>query len=268
MLHADRSGHGPPLLLLHGFTGSIATWDVVRVALEPRFSVIAVDLPGHGLSSAPADDARFALHHLAGDLVKLLDAMRVDRAGVIGYSMGGRAALQFALSFPERVAALLLESATPGIDDARDRGARIDSDMALADMIERDGVESFVHFWERLPIWSTQTSLPHELREMVHAQRLANNPTGLANSLRGAGAGSRPSIATHLGSLAMPTLVVAGSMDPKFVELAGQMQKAIPEARARIVARAGHTVHLEQPAEFSEIAVDFFGEVAASGSWS
>lgn len=269
-LHADRFGEGPPLLLLHGFTGSSAAWDSLRPELEPRFTVIAVDLPGHGRSSAPADHSRFALHHLAQDLVRLMDTVGVHRAGVLGYSMGGRAALQLALSFPERVAALLLESATPGIESAQDRGVRIDSDFALADMIERDGVESFVHFWERLPIWSTQATLPSDVSESVHARRLANEPTGLANSLRGAGAGSRPSVAPQLGSLSMPTLLIAGALDPKFVDLAHLMQQTIPHARAEIIAGAGHTVHLEKPAEFMAIVDDFLDGVIGSpdsGRW-
>ena len=263
-LHADRSGHGPALLLLHGFTGSSATWDSLRPALEPHFSVIAVDLPGHGRSGAPADDTRYALHHLADDLAALLDAVGVDRAAVLGYSMGGRAALHFAIAHPERVSALILESATPGIESAHDRGARIDSDFALADMIERDGVESFVHFWERLPIWSSQAALPGDVRQTVHERRLANGPTGLANSLRGAGAGARPSVARQLESLPMPTLLMAGALDPKFVELARVMHEFIPDARTEIVSGAGHTVHLERPTEFIAIVNEFL--VSALGS--
>ena len=263
-LHADRSGDGPPLVLLHGFTGSGAIWDSVRHALEPRFSVITIDLPGHGRSSAPADYSRFALHHLALDIARLLDALEIERAGVVGYSMGGRAALQFALSFPERVAALLLESATPGIADAHDRGVRVDSDMALADMIERDGVESFVHFWERLPIWSSQTSLAHEERDAVHARRLANTPSGLANSLRGAGAGSRPSVLDQLDRLLMPVLLVVGALDPKFVALAEMMCPAIRDCRVEIVAGAGHTVHLERPGEFIAAAAGFLESAISS----
>ena len=266
-LRIELSGTGPPLLLLHGFTGSAATWDSLREALDARFTIIAVDLPGHGRSSSPADYARFALHRLADDLASVLDTLGFERAGVLGYSMGGRAALEFALHYPARVAALLLESASPGIEDQHERAARVDSDMALADMIERDGMEAFVQFWEHLPIWSSRASLGVDERAAVRRQRLENDPAGIANSLRGAGAGARPSVIGKLGTLTMPTLLVAGSLDPKFVALARAMHDGIPDSRVAVVKGAGHTIHLERPAEFGELADAFFTRVALSHGW-
>src|SRR5690349_2633583 len=155
-LHAITSGDGPPVVLLHGFTGSTATWTSLRAALEPHFTVHAVDLPGHGRSSAPADPERYRLERFAADLATVLDTLGIERTALLGYSLGARAALRFALAFPGRTSALILESVSPGIADPAERAARRTADAALADTIERDGVVAFVDRWERLPLWSSQ----------------------------------------------------------------------------------------------------------------
>ena len=157
-LHATRLGEGPPLVLLHGFTGSTESWAPVRAALAGRFTTIAVDLPGHGRSTSPADPARYALARFAGDLARVLDALGIERTVLLGYSLGGRAALRFALERPERLVALVLESASPGIAKPAERAARLVADGVLADEIERDGITAFVDRWERLPLWTSQAS--------------------------------------------------------------------------------------------------------------
>ena len=136
-------GEGRALLLLHGFTGAASTWrDITTDWVGWRR--IAVDLIGHGVSDAPGDERRYTMEHCVADLVALLDELRIERATVLGYSMGGRLALQLAAAAPERVAALVLEGASPGIDDEGERAARVASDRALADGIERDGIEAFL----------------------------------------------------------------------------------------------------------------------------
>ncbi len=267
-------GGPPPLLLLHGFTGALDAWDALRLALrlalrEPRGplgeggrltavrATIAVDLPGHGASGAPADPARYALDRTADDLARVLDALGAPRAAVLGYSFGGRAALRFALRHPGRVDALVLESASPGIADPAERAARAAADAALADAIERDGVAAFVDRWERLPLWASQAALPEAARTRLRRQRLANHARGLANSLRGAGAGADPPVLPALGALRAPTLVIAGALDAKYVALGETMAAAIPGARLAVVAGAGHAVHLERPAVFAEAVGEF-----------
>ena len=259
-LHVTRAGSGPPVVLLHGFTGSSASWVTLGESLD-RFSTIAIDLPGHGRSSAPSDPARYALPRFAGDLAAVLDALHVDRASVLGYSLGARAALHFALAHPARVSALILESASPGIDDPVERTARVALDAALADAIERDGIAAFVDRWERLPLWESQARLADEPRGRLRAQRLANDPHGLANSLRGAGAGAEPSVLDRLGTLEMSTMLIVGALDPKYVALGRRLASAIPGARLEIVPDAGHNVHLERPAAFAELVIGFLDSV-------
>ena len=266
-LHVTTSGSGAPLVLLHGFTGSTRSWDPLTPFLD-GFTTIAIDLLGHGGSESPADPARYALPRFANDLVKVLDALRVRRAALLGYSLGGRAALHAALAHPDRVSALVLESASPGIDDAGERAARVQSDAALAATIERGGMRAFVDQWERLPMWSSQASLPDAVRARLRSQRLANQPRGLSNSLRGAGAGAAPSVLSQVGALRIPTLLVAGELDAKYVAIARDLEATIDGAKLALVADAGHAVHLEQPAVMAEHVTSFLKGVAeTTGGW-
>lgn len=268
-LHVSRSGSGPPLVLLHGFTGSTETWAPLRASLDTRFTTVAVDLPGHGRSESPADPARHALTRFANDLGHVLDTLGIQTAAVLGYSMGGRAALHFALQHPGRMAALVLESTSPGIDDPAERAERVATDTALADGIERDGIAAFVDRWERIPLWDSQATLPDAKRARLRDQRLANRPAGLANGLRGAGAGAQPSLTVRLAEQGAPALLVVGALDRKYVALGQLMQGAMPRAQLAIVANAGHAVHLEQPAELTRLLAHFLEQVESdSGDWS
>src|SRR5450432_1341420 len=171
-----------PLLLLHGFMGSAGSWPPHIPALSAKSRrVLALDLLGHGLTDSPADPARYSMPHCSADFAALLDQLGLKRVTVLGYSMGGRTALHFALTYPQRVAALILESASPGLADQSERQARVASDEALALRLERDGLPAFVNYWERLPLFASQARLPAETQNAVRQGRLANNAQGLAN---------------------------------------------------------------------------------------
>jgi 2-succinyl-6-hydroxy-2,4-cyclohexadiene-1-carboxylate synthase len=255
-LNVEERARGEPLLMLHGFTGAASTWSDVASDWD-GWRRIAVDLIGHGASDAPADEHRYTMDSCVADLVALLDALDVPRAMVLGYSMGGRVALKLAAAAPERVAALVLESASPGIDEPAARAARVASDRALAADIERDGIEAFVDRWERVPIFATQDRLPEDVRARLRRQRLANRPLGLANGLRGMGAGAQWSLWHRLHDLTMPALLVAGEDDAKYSDMARAMASRMPAATVRIVPGAGHAVHLEHPGAFSDHVKEF-----------
>lgn len=252
-------GEGPALLLLHGFTGSGATW---RPFLgEWRgFTAIAVDLLGHGASDCPPDPGRYRMERCVKDLLSLLDRLGVERTAVLGYSMGGRVALHLALAAPRRLWALVLESASPGIDDDGEREARRLADEGLANAIEREGVERFVAYWESLPLFASQARLPAPVREELRRQRLGHNPRGLANSLRGMGAGAQEPLSGRLGEVRVPTLVIAGALDERYCALGRRMAEAMPATRLEVVAGAGHAVHLERPDVFARVVRGFLEE--------
>ena len=254
-----EAGAGEPLLLLHGFTGSATTWRDLWPRLTARFRVLAVDLPGHGDSDAPADPAGYTISRVAADLVEILERRAALPARWLGYSMGGRLALYAALHHPTAVRTLLLESDSPGLATAAEREQRRADDEALARRIERDGVASFVDEWEQLPLFAGLSRLPAEARAELRRQRLANSAAGLANSLRGMGTGAQPSLWARLPALAAPTLLLVGAEDDKFVDINRRMAARLPAAEVRIVPDAGHTVHLEQPQAFLAALLDFLG---------
>ena len=264
-LNVETAGNGPALLLLHGFTGSVSTWKP-HLDSWPGFTTIAVDLLGHGSSDCPADPQRYGFEHAVADLVAVLESIGVARVSVLGYSLGGRLALHLALHLarhlPRRLSNLILESASPGIDEASEREARFRSDRSLADAIERDGIASFVERWEALPLFSTQRCLPAKDRERLRRQRLANDPQGLANSLRGMSVGVQEPLLARLGTIDAPVLLIAGVLDEKYRRLAEQMAARLPRARVETVSGAGHAVHLEQPAVFARTVRSFLDEHA------
>ncbi len=262
-LNVEVSGGGPPLVLLHGFTGSAANWQPHLAVFEKRFQTIAIDLLGHGGSDSPADPARYRMERCVEDLISVFNHLGLERASLLGYSLGGRVALHMAAAHPDRVRALVLESASPGLADPTERATRVASDEALADFIEREGLGAFVDRWEQLPLFASQARLPASIRAELRAQRLQNNPRGLANSLRGLGTGAQTPLWDRLPGLRMPTLLIAGELDQKFTAIARSMASALPNARLALVPEAGHTVHLEQPEIFDRLVLEFM----VSGDW-
>jgi 2-succinyl-6-hydroxy-2,4-cyclohexadiene-1-carboxylate synthase len=249
--HVEIEGHGPPLLLLHGFTGSARAWDTIRSVLATHATVIALDLIGHGQSARPADPARYTFDWATRDLLALLDALDLRTVDLLGYSMGGRLALHFAVKAPDRVRTLFLESASPGIQDAAERRARVASDEALAQRLLGEGMSVFVAEWERQPLLALAPHVSDDVRRAQHELRLANSPIGLANSLRGMGAGQQQPLWSRLAEIAqLPTTLVVGELDSRYRATAQRIQTAVPSAALEVVSQAGHTVHLDQPDTF------------------
>lgn len=252
------SKDGLTLVMLHGFTGSAAGWGShLDMLAAYGLRIIALDLPGHGQSDAPRDPGRYAIERCERDIVAALQELGVKRGAslLLGYSMGGRIALYAAFSGFFR--ALILESASPGLEDPVEREQRRAGDEALAASIERDGVPAFVDRWEQLPLFASQHRLPPESREALRRQRLNNRADGLARSLRGVGTGVQPSLYDRLPALRMPVLLIAGGLDTKFAAIARSMSQALPQSQLRIVAGSGHAVHLERPAEFASLVGEF-----------
>ncbi|MDJ0869799.1 MAG: 2-succinyl-6-hydroxy-2,4-cyclohexadiene-1-carboxylate synthase [Myxococcota bacterium] len=247
-LHAELRGSGPPLVLLHGFTGSAHGMAGVGAALADDFRTIAIDLVGHGRSDAPDDPAAYAMPRCVAQVCGVLDALGVERAHWLGYSMGGRVALSLCAARPERAASALLVGASAGIESATERAARARDDEALADAIERDGVPAFVERWTAHPLFASQRErLSAAARAAQRRERLANRARGLAHSLRGMGSGAQPPLHGALASIDVPICLAAGANDPKFRALAASLAARLPRGEWALVPDAGHAAHLENP---------------------
>lgn len=237
--HSDR----PTLILLHGFTQTSRSWDPFIDFLDPQWNVIRVDLPGHGASG----------HHQA-DLAETADLVTATcgRGIYLGYSMGGRVALHIAVLHPGLTDHLAVIGATPGIIDDDERATRRQADDALADNIESDGVPAFIDRWLSNPMFAR---LPKTVTDI--ADRNRNTTVGLSSSLRHAGTGTQTPLWRHLSALPMPVTVIAGAEDPKFAAIGAEMVAAIgTRSSLHLVANAGHTAHLEQPAAVGKIIND------------
>jgi 2-succinyl-6-hydroxy-2,4-cyclohexadiene-1-carboxylate synthase len=251
------AGKGTPLLLLHGFTGSVENWSEHIQSLAREFRVIAVDLPGHGLTEAPDQVEYYRMDRVAADLIKILDKLAISQAHLIGYSMGGRLALYTAIHYPDRTGSLILESASPGLETEAERFLRRQEDEGLAQKIVQKGVVAFINDWEKLPLFASQTELSENARAQLRKQRLQNETTGLVNSLRGMGTGVQDSLWGRLPDVKCPVLLLSGEQDIKFTMIAWQMINLLPNAQLQIVMDAGHTIHLEQPELFDQYVMDF-----------
>ena len=265
-LHSWGSQSAPPALLLHGFTGHGRSWaEAAQSFAVAGYRALAPDLLGHGRSPAPSNPERYHMARAAADLASLLDQSTRGAVHLLGYSMGGRLALYFALTYPDLLRSLTLVSASPGIASATERDERRRRDNALADRVERDGIAPFVDHWESLPMWkSQQRNLAPEQRRQLREQRLQNNPFGLANSLRGMGAGAQPALHTDLPSVSAPALLIVGADDAKFVTVNRHMAQMIAQSHLVEFPKTGHTVHLEKPQAFTQAVLNFWNKTGNS----
>ncbi len=257
----EISGSGAVLLLLHGFSGDKSTWADLRAALASEYRVLAVDILGHGASDKPAQTCAYQMARVAGDIVSLLDELRIPDCHLLAYSMGGRLALYLAVAYPARFRSLMLESASPGLARESEREERRRQDEALAVRIEQGGIARFVDYWESLPLWESQRKLSTEIPTRQREQRLGNDPSGLANSLRGMGSGAQPNLWTRLEQVSLPALLLVGEQDSKFVAINQLMARRMPQSELQLIPQAGHNIHLEQPLIFQERVKSFLRDL-------
>jgi 2-succinyl-6-hydroxy-2,4-cyclohexadiene-1-carboxylate synthase len=179
-------------------------------------------------------------------LISLLDDLKIEQANLVGYSMGGRVALYLATHYQERFRKVVNESSSAGLKDKAEREARQIEDERRAKRLETSSFEEFLRDWYAQPLFSSVSSRP-ELFEDLVSMRLSGSPAELAKSLRLMGTGRMEPLWDLLGTLTIPTVCMAGELDPKFAALARQMAVAIPNCHAMIIPYAGHIVHFEQP---------------------
>ncbi|OLN21673.1 2-succinyl-6-hydroxy-2,4-cyclohexadiene-1-carboxylate synthase [Domibacillus antri] len=250
----DKTGEGEPVLFLHGFTGSGDTWRHIA-PLIPCEAVMP-DLAGHGRTIAEC----FDLESEAEAMKTIMNNMGFAAFHVVGYSMGGRLALALAVTYPETVRSLVLESASPGLATEEERADRRKSDEQLACKIEKEGIEAFVDFWENIPMFETQKSLPASVRESMRSERLNQSASGLASSLRAMGTGAQKSYWNRLHELKMPVLLLTGTRDQKFTHIARRMKERIPHCQWIEFDDTGHAIHVEQHKKFGTIIKTFLFE--------
>jgi pimeloyl-ACP methyl ester carboxylesterase len=254
----DERGDGPGIVFLHGHPFSRAMWSGQLAALGDEFRVVAPDLPGYGAS--PAAGRTISMRAIADAVVGLLDALALERATVVGLSMGGLVAMELGLGYPERVDGVVLAATTaaPVTDEEAERR------RATAAQIERDGMLG--HTLEMLPrLFGPAGSRDPELTVPIVTTMLRTDPVGPAAALRGRA--ERPDYATLLAVLRPPALVIAGDHDAYSTnEITDQLVASLPGPEVLILEGVGHFPNLEAPERFDEAVRAFARRVSGSGS--
>jgi pimeloyl-ACP methyl ester carboxylesterase len=270
VLHGDRisyriAGQGPVILLIHGIAGTAATWTAVQERLAERFTTIAPDMPGHGVSDKPVGD--YSLGNLASTLRDLLVALGHERATLVGHSLGGGVAMQFSYQFPAQTERLILVSSgglgrdvnlilraacLPGADLflATVAGPLAAAGSSIGRVLGRVGwrpapdLQEVASGFASLADTSTRTAFLHTLRSVVGTT------------------GQRVNASNRLYLAAeMPTLLIWGENDPIIpAHHAQSAHERMPGSRLITFAGSGHMPHLDEPTRFAAALLDFMDE--------
>jgi 2-succinyl-6-hydroxy-2,4-cyclohexadiene-1-carboxylate synthase len=250
-LNYEVIGEGTPVTLLHGFTQSGRSWHEVISKMPEGWRWILPDLRGHG-DTRVRPGAAHTMEACTADLEMLWDHLGIQRTHLAGYSMGGRLALHVAATRPQRVLSLLTIGAHAGLDEDAREGRRR-GDEAMAQRIENDGLEAFVNYWTSLPLFAGIERRGPSFVAQVRTERMNNRVAGLAESLRGMGAGAMRPVWNELGRVTCPCTFVAGQLDHGYVASARRLAESVPNGRVAVVQRSGHTVHQERPDAFARL---------------
>ena len=242
----------PTVALIHGFAGSPEAWSKTAAAWPaPTPQLVPLRLPGHAADYVASADGTFQ------DAVDtLLDQLPGSPVGVVGYSLGARIALGLAVQYPDRVSALTLIGVNPGLPETS-RPQRREHDERWARQLETEGLDAFLEAWIQQPIFSTQASLPPDVRAAQRAQRRSLNPHQLAAAMRQMSLGAMPDYREAYRTLDMPTQLVVGALDAKFLAIVETMKQRRAPTRVDVIAGVGHNVPLEAPASLA-VRLDAF----------
>lgn len=244
----------PLILFLHGFMGNIDEFDEAIKLLSDDFDYLTLDLPGHGKTQVLGEDEYYTIANTAHALINLLDELKIPKCFLVGYSMGGRLALYLTLYFPERFHKVVLESASPGLPTETERLERIKLDTQIGRKLtrsfEKRDFAVFLSNWYNQTIFGYIKNHP-EYNRMLES-RLLNNPKELDKSLRFMGTGFQPSLWEKLQYNKISMLLLAGEYDEKFIYINTEMAKLCEFVQLKIISKAGHNIHFENPLAFVE----------------
>lgn len=257
-LYFEEVGSGTPMLFLHEMGGNCRSWEPQLRYFARSNRCIAYNARGYPPSSVPSDYREYSQETAARDAVAVLDALGIERAHVVGLSMGSFATLQLGLDFPGRVRSLTVVGCGAGsVLDGYAQSQRRYEEMAIG--IEQGGFESFVRNYVHKPVRQALLRKdPRGWQEFTNRLREAS-PVGLACTLRGVQA-RRPSVwllEERLGRLPLPTLLMCGDQDDPCLLPNLFLNRVLPDSRLFVIGDCGHAVNQEEPDVFNKILRDF-----------
>ena len=251
------TGHGKPVILVHGLACGQRMWFHQRQKLSDRHTVITYDQRGHGHSDAPDDASRYSSTHLARDLTGIVDALEYDKVAVVGFSMGGGPALALAMAKPDRITHLVLADVGSGADDAW----RIQwLARRWVDFAERSGWDELLPDMLRSEFFKLYSTRGPRYRCHMAGLIRATPLIGLRHTLSQV-LGQRKSLfrmRNALREIKVPTLVMLGQHDYICRNAARLLSENIPGAVIHRIEGAGHMSPLERPRQFSDVLKAFF----------
>lgn len=266
-LHYEEVGEGRPLVFVHEFAGDLRSWEPQIRYFSRYYRCIAYNARGYPPSDVPEDDVRYSVERAADDIVAVLDHLGLDRAHIVGLSMGGFATLHLGMRHPERARSLTICACGYGADTDKRVQFQKESE-ALAVRFERDGSgPATAHYAQGPTRIQLQIKDPRGWREF--ADRLAeHSPKGSANTLRGVQVrrASLYDLVDRMAKIAAPTLIVAGDEDEPCIQPGILMKRVIAASGLVILPKTGHLVNLEDPALFNRLLEDFLLAVEV-GRW-
>ena len=241
-IYYEDHGHGPAILLSHGYSATCRMWDAQIAAFAPRHRIIVWDMRGHGETGDPEDPAAYSEALTVADMAALLRHCGIERAVIGGLSLGGYMSLAFHLAHREMVGALMLFDTGPGFRNADARSAWNDRARQRAHDLEARGFAAL--------------GQSDEVRASKH-----RSARGLAGAARGMLTQADDRIIAELDKIAVPTLVLVGADDRHFLAAADYMARKIPGAARVTIPDAGHASNLYQPAHFNRTVADFLASL-------
>jgi pimeloyl-ACP methyl ester carboxylesterase len=266
-LYAETTGTGAPLLFIHEFAGDHRSWEPQVRFFSGGYRCITYAARGYPPSEVPGDGAAYSQQRAVADAVAVLDGLGVDRAHVVGLSMGGFTALHLTLRHPARVASAVVAGTGYGAQPERAEAFRAECE-AIAAAFETEGAQRMAARYAVGPARvQFQNKNPRGWAGFA-AALAGHSALGAALTMRGVQA-ARPSLyglRDELAQVRTPVLLVAGDEDEGCLEPALMLKRTIPTAGLAILPRTGHTANLEEPDVFNGL-VDRFLAAAGRGAW-
>jgi pimeloyl-ACP methyl ester carboxylesterase len=249
-LYYEAAGSGSPLVLVHGFACGLRMWDPQVAVFAARHRVVSYDVRGHGWSDAPGAPTDYSQDRSIADLRELLRHLGIGRAAIGGLSMGGNIALNFAIAHPEIVSALVVADTGAGSDDPAGWRSTV---LALAETLERQGLEAFADQAMALPLFARYAALGPEAARFIRSCLMTHRARGLLHTLREVLLKRPPIYALEpaLRTLRVPTLLIVGEHDAPCLAVHRFMADTVPGAQHVVIPGAGHLTNLEATEVFN-----------------
>ena len=261
-LYYEECGAGAPIVFVHEFGGDLRAWEPQVRYFSRRYRCIAYNARGYPPSDVPEKVEAYSQARARDDIRSVLDALRLERAHIVGLSMGAFATVHFGIAYGNRALSLTVAGGGYGSHPAQYRQFQEDS-KKNAEAIRKHGIEHFVATYGVGPTRvQFQNKDPRGFAEFIQ-QFNEHSALGAANTLLGTQA-RRPSLydlTAEMARIPAPTLIMAGDEEEPCLEVCLLMKRVIPNAGLALLPRSGHGINLEEPALFNQLLEDFLRQV-------